>query len=102
MKEQFGVGYIRHRETGISDYTVVGHAEVGKLLKLLQPYVKLKSPQVALGLEILEKLEAPSLEGFLEACKLVDEFGELNYSKKRTITCEVVEEELRKRVALPP
>ena len=91
LKEMFESGYIRHRKTGISDYTVVESKKVKILLKLLQPYVKLKKKQVNLGLEILEKLNnKESNEDFLKICKLVDKFKELNYSKKRTITYETV------------
>ena len=75
----------------MSDYTIVESKEVYKILKLLQPYVKLKKKQVELGLEILNKLEnEKSNEDFLEICKLVDKFKELNYSKKRKITSEMV------------
>jgi hypothetical protein len=87
-----GVGYIRHRKTGISDYTIVESKEVYKILKLLQPYIRLKKKQVELGLEILNKLDnRKSEQDFLEICKLVDKFKDLNYSKKRTITSELVE-----------
>ena len=95
LKKIFGAGYIRHRKTGISDYTIVDSKEVYKILKLLQPYVRLKKKQVELGLEILSKLEnKKSDEDFLEICKLVDKFKELNYSKKRTITHKIVSESL--------
>src|SRR3989344_7251597 len=95
LKEQFEIGYIRHRKTGISDYTIVESKEVRKILLLLQPYVKLKKRQVELGLKILDKLESKkSDEDFLEICKLVDKFKELNYSKKRKITHEVVNKSL--------
>src|SRR4030042_4231085 len=57
LKEIFGAGYIRHRKTGISDYTIVESKEVKKVLTLLKPYVRLKKRQVELGLEILNKLE---------------------------------------------
>ena len=91
LKDIFEAGYIRHRKTGISDYTIVEPKEVYRILKLLQPYVKLKKKQVEIGIEILNKLESEkSKENFLEICKLVDKFKELNYSKKRTMTYEVV------------
>ena len=92
LKDQLGsIGYIRVRKTDVSDYTVVESKEVYRILKLLQPYVKLKSEQVVLGLEILEKLnKIGSNQDFLEVCKLVDKFGILNYSKKRSITSEFV------------
>ena len=52
---------------------------------------KLKKRQIELGLEILDKLEnKKSNKDFLEICKLVDKFKELNYSKKRKITNEIV------------
>jgi hypothetical protein len=95
LKEIFGVGYIRHRKTGMSDYTIVDSKEVHKILELLQPYVRLKRKQVELGLEIFKKLESKKSNGdFLEICKLVDKFKELNYSKKRTITYESVSKSL--------
>jgi len=64
---------------------------VKKILSLLQPYVKLKKKQVELGLEIFNKLEnKKSNKDFLDICKLVDKFKQLNYSKKRTITYDTV------------
>ncbi len=91
LKERIGSGYIRHRKTGISDYTIVESKKVEELLNLLQPYVVLKKKHVQLGLEILKRLKSKkSDEDFLEICKLVDKFGDLNYSKKRTITHETV------------
>ena len=95
LKSIFGVGYIRHRKTGISDYTIVESKEVRKILTLLKPYARLKKKQIELGLEILDKLETKkSDKDFLEICKLVDKFKELNYSKKRKITHEVVSKSL--------
>jgi len=91
LKEQIKFGYIRHRKTGISDYTIVESKKVKRLLTLLRPYVKLKKEHIELGLEIIEKLEnKKSNKDFLEICKLVDKFKDLNYSKKRTITYETV------------
>lgn len=95
LKDQIGAGYIRHRKTGMSDYVIVEPKEVKKLLTLLHPYVKLKRKHVELGLEILNKLEnKKSNKDFLDICKLVDKFKDLNYSKKRTITYEVVSKSL--------
>ncbi len=91
LKEIFGCGYIRHRKTGISDYTIVESKEVRRILELLRPYVRLKKKQIEIGLEILNKLEnKKTTQDFLEICKLVDKFGYMNYSKKRTITHETV------------
>jgi len=95
LKKIFGAGYIRHRKTGISDYTIVDSKEVRKILLLLQPYVRLKRKQVELGLNILQKLEnCKSNADFLEICKLVDKFKDINYSKKRRITYDTVSKSL--------
>ena len=95
LKSIFGTGYIRHRKTGISDYKIVELKEVKRTLQLLQPYVRLKKNQINLGLEIINRLEnKKSKEDFLEICKLVDKFKELNYSKKRKITHEIVSKSL--------
>ncbi len=95
IKEQIGAGYIRHRKTGMSDYVIVETRKVKELLTSLQPYVKLKKKHIELGLEIIDKLHnKKSDQDFLEICKLVDIFKELNYSKKRTITYDVVSKSL--------
>lgn len=91
LKEIFGVGYLRHRKTGISDYTIVEAKEVRKIFELLQPYVHLKKKHIELGLDIFKRIEnKKSDKDFLEICRLIDKFKELNYSKKRTNTSEVV------------
>ena len=46
LKEQIKSGYIRHRKTGISDYTIVESKKVKRLLTLLRPYVKLKKKHI--------------------------------------------------------
>ena len=92
LKSQFGAGYIRHRKTGMSDYTIVDSMEVFKILKLLHPYVRLKKKHVELGLEILQKMQSPY--NFEEICRLVDKFKDINYSKKRKITYEIVSKSL--------
>jgi hypothetical protein len=62
----------------------------------LQPYVRLKQEHVRLGLEILDKLPlAGDATRLIALCQLVDRFRELNYSKKRTVTSEIVEAHLR-------
>jgi len=82
----FKKGYIRHRKTGISDYTIVDPDEVKSIFLMLQPYVRLKREHVMLGIRILNRLSRVSgANDFLEICQMVDRFKDLNYSKKRTI-----------------
>jgi hypothetical protein len=95
LKQQFSSGCIRRRKTGISDYTIVEPQEVRRILELLGPYVRLKKEHVSLGLEILSKLPVAADAARLVALsRMVDRFRDLNYSKKRTLTSEVVEAHL--------
>ncbi len=103
LKQQFSSGYIRRRKTGISDYTIVEPKEVQWILELLQPYVRLKQEHVRLSLEILGRLPlAGDATVFISLCRLVDRFQEINYSKKRTNTSEIVIDHLKSRCYLAP
>jgi intein-encoded DNA endonuclease-like protein len=87
LKTLLVAGYIRHRKTGMSDYTIVEPNEVERVFKLLEPYVRLKSKHIDLGLKILGEIRKVSCANdFLKVCQLVDRYKELNYSKKRTVT----------------
>ena len=103
LKSIFGCGYIRHRKTGVSDYTIVESNKVRNVLKRLQPYVRLKCEHVKLGIEILDMLgSVGTADGFLAVCRKVDYFKNLNYSKKRTVTSQDVERFLRESNCLVP
>ena len=43
LHEIFKKGYIRHRKTGISDYTIVEPDEVRSILLMLEAYVRLNA-----------------------------------------------------------
>ncbi len=103
LKTQLKSGYIRHRKTGISDYTIVQPKEVNRILQTLKPYVQLKKQHIKLGLKIIDKLSKVSdANSFLELCRMVDSFKILNYSTNRTITSEVVEKFLKENNLLTP
>ena len=103
LKEQFLSGYIRRRKTGISDYTIVEPKEVRRVLELLQSHVRLKQEHVRLGLQILDELpRAVDAVKLLSLCQPVDRFRNINYSKKRVITSEVVENFLKSHGYLAP
>jgi intein-encoded DNA endonuclease-like protein len=42
LKRKLGYGYIRHRNDGMVEYTIVGLKEVKEILNVLYPYVRLK------------------------------------------------------------
>ncbi len=86
VKDKIGFGYIRDRNDGISDYTVVGYERVKWLLELVEPYVVFKAEHVKIALKLLNAISEnskPTPVKFLELAKMVDSFALLNYSKKK-------------------
>lgn len=106
LKEKLSSGYIRERNDGISEYTIVGIEPVSKILEKLTPYLKLKERQAKLALEILSQMPGsgrkmkPKL--FLKLARKVDKFADLNYSKRRTNTADKVESFLKSHELLDP
>ena len=69
----------------------------------MQPHVRLKQEHVRFGLEILRRLPVgKDAAQRMALWHLVDRFQDLNYSKKRTITSDVVESHLRSHGYLAP
>ena len=99
LKEQLGCGYIRIRNDGMSEYTIVGFREVNDVLKLLHPFLRLKSELARDVLSIIEmhpEQRKLSIDRLLEICELVDKTAAFNYSKRRTISVSTVKVELGK------
>ena len=96
LKGKLEYGYIRERNDGMSEYTIVGVEPVTKVLKLLNPYLKLKNKQTKLALSILARMPLkgqnikPKL--LLLLAKEVDKFVDLNYSKRRTNTSQKIKD----------
>ena len=91
-----GIGYIRNRNDGMSEYTIVGITDVEKVLTMLFPYLRLKKPQAEITIKVIKQMPGSgrkmTKEKLLELAKEVDRFLELNYSKRRTNTSEKVKE----------
>ena|SRR3989338_149370 len=100
LKERLGYGYVRMRNDGMSEYTIVGLREVAHVLALLYPFLRLKK---ALTSEVLDIIEAhPSQRKMtpsklISLSKLVDKTATFNYSKKRTNTSAEVIAFLKQR-----
>lgn len=95
LQDQFGgIGYIRDRNDGMSEYTIVGKTDVESVLKQLLPYLRLKKPQAVIALKVISQMPGSGRkmkkEKLLELAKEVDQFLDLNYSKKRVNTSEKV------------
>ena len=64
---------------------------VQETLQLIGPYLRLKQPHYQLALEIFRALPKRfTPEQLITVGKLVDQYKELNYSKKRTNTVETL------------
>lgn len=84
------VGYLRDRNDGLSEYTIVGFRDVRKVLTEIDPYLLVKRKQAKLALRIISRFEknlGSLTKGFLlRIAKEVDKFESLNNSKKRVNT----------------
>lgn len=105
LKEKIGYGYIRDRNDGVSDYTIVGYDKVEEVLKMLKPYVVFKAVHVEKALELLIAIKEnpkPTPEQLVKLAKLVDSYSLLNYSKKKTNNAAKLEEFLNRKGLLTP
>lgn len=91
-----GMGTLRQRSDGVSEYAIVGISNVANLLKILLPYLKLKKSRAKHLTNIIQCM--PNVKNnpqlFLKLCEQVDHFEVLNDSKKREITVQTVRSEL--------
>lgn len=92
LSNEIGLGQVRKRDDGISEYNIAGLNVLEPFLKALSPYLRIKKKQANLVLKIIEQLPSArdSKEKFLALCPLVDQIANLNDSKNRTITSETV------------
>lgn len=77
-------GYLRTRKDGILEYTIGRREEISTLIKMIKPYLILKRQQADLLEKILRlKSLVKNAQDFSKVMVLVNQYGELNYSKKR-------------------
>lgn len=102
LKEQLNYGYIRNRNDGMSEYTIVGLSEVEQVLNLLRRHLRLKKVLARDVLKLIKlhpkKMTAASL---LKLARVVDKTAEFNYSKKRTVTALIVQTYLNDNKLFP-
>lgn len=102
LKEQLHFGYIRDRNDGMTEYTIVGLSEVAQVLALLYPKLRLKKRLAHDVLKLIQqhptKMTAKKLVALATAA---DKTAEFNYSKKRTITAAVVQSFLNDNKLFP-
>ena len=102
LKEQLKYGYIRDRNDGMTEYTIVGLSEVASILELLAPKLRLKKQLAKDVLTLIaahpKKMTAKKLTSL---SLLVDKTATFNYSKKRTNTSQLVVEFLKSKRLIP-
>ena len=92
LKHKLKDGYIRQRNDGMAEYTIVGLKEVERNLRLLYPYLRLKKVLARRVLKLIEiHPERMSPQKLIRLSKLVDETASFNYSKKRTNTSQTIQ-----------
>ena len=103
IQEKLAFGYIRKRKDGLTELIIGDRSSIRKLLVLVLPFLILKVKQANLMLEILDKMETvKSANDFLKIAMKIDQYRELNYSKKRTVDARVVGIHLKNLGLLTP
>ena len=103
IRDLLGIGYIRRRKDGIAEYIIGDSESILYFLSIVTPYLRLKRKQAEILKEIIAlKKKVKSASDFLCMCEKIDEFAELNYSKKRIQNSEKVKEHLYNRGLLTP
>jgi len=102
LKRRLKLGYIRHRNDGMTEYTIVGLKEVESILVPLLSHLRLKkqlSEQVIRLIRAHPKTMTPLK--LVRLGKLVDATAKFNYSKKRTNTSATVQQYLKNTDLIP-
>lgn len=80
------LGILRERKDGILEYSINKTDNLKLFLASIKPFLILKKKQAELMLKILaNKEKVGSQKDFNKLAQLIDQFRELNYSKKRKI-----------------
>ena len=91
LKDKLKLGYIRQRNDGMAEYTIVGLKEVEVILRLLQPYLRLKKVLAGKVLKLIqEHPKKMTPKELIRISALVDETATFTYSKKRINTCQTI------------
>jgi hypothetical protein len=84
MVTKIGYGKTRLRKDGIYEFTINKQSEIKDFLLKVSPYLQLKQAQAKLIIEILDtKSSIKNQTDFERLLDKIDQFRELNYSKRR-------------------
>jgi len=102
LKEKLHYGYIRDRNDGMTEYTIVGLKEVRETLQLLYQHLRLKKVLADRMIYLIDSCpKKMNPKELIRLSKLVDETAKFTYSKKRTNTSITVINFLKKHKSFP-
>ena len=102
LKSRLELGYIRQRNDGMVEYTIVGLRKVKNILTILLPYLRLKKELAEQVIKLIrEHPKKMTPKELVRMSKRVDGTARFNYSKKRTNTSETVRLYLKKANLIP-
>ncbi len=103
IRDLLKCGYIRKRKDGIVEYILGDSKSMLYLLDIIIPYLRFKKRQAMLFREVLNRKKSiKSASDFYHLCKKIDQFQDLNYSKKRKNNSQMVKRYLVKEDLLTP
>ena len=83
LKNKLNHGYIRLRNDGMAEYTIVGFKEVKSVLLLIYPFLRLKKSLAELMIKLIDSHpKKMSPKELIRLSVLVDQTATYNYSKK--------------------
>ena len=96
FQSEIGGGTVRDRGDGIAELAIVGHTNVYAFLKQIVPFLRMKEKQANLEIRISEQLHLTKENPYklLELCDLADQVAQLNDSKTRPFSRQIVEKVL--------
>ena len=101
IKEVLGIGYISHRNDGMTELRINGHKQVLEILRMLKPFLKFKEKQAAAIINSAQLLLGVGSDKTIMKEKLVDNIlivQSENYATRRKRS----KEELRSILGLTP
>lgn len=91
LKSMLDIGYIRQRNDGMAEYTIVGLRDVRHIVALLLPFLRLKQELAQLIIHLIDSYPATMTPNELVRLgRLVDATAAFSYSKRRTNTVATV------------
>ena len=93
--EKLNLGHLRYRKDGMVELIISDKKSIRLLLSKIMKFLILKVKQAQLMLLILNRMEKiKTKQDFISVAELIDDFRNLNYSRKRTVDSQMVKHHL--------